>query len=119
MLASLPLSAMFVIFDMVIHKPTHPETESDLALLDTLAGYFSRFDYATGGSIPFSLFSGFAHIANQFVRDQVPRPILASAEGSEVQSTAQGSQAVDFASRCTYFAGPFKFDCSASLERLF
>lgn len=100
---------MFVLFDMVIHKPTHPETESDLALLDILGGYFSRFDYATGGSVPCSLFSGFAHIANQFVRDQGSRPIPPPAEESEIQNTTQGSHGVDFAGRRTYFSGSVNF----------
>ena len=100
---------MFVLFDMVIHNPTHPETESDLALLDTLSGYFSRYDYATGGSVPCSLFSGFAHIANQFVRDQESRPVLTEAEESGIQSTTQGSQGVGFASRRTYLSGSVNF----------
>lgn len=104
-LASLPLSAMFVLFDMVIQKPTHPETQTNLALLDTVAGYFSRFDYATGGSIPSSLFSGFAHIANQFVRDQWQN--TTTAEEPEMQNTTQRSQDIDLASRCRYLADSF------------
>lgn len=92
---------MFVLFDMVIHKPSHPETETNLALLDTLAGYFGRFDYATGGSIPCRLFAGFAHIANDFVRDQWQSTTMA-AEEPAMQNTAQGTQGINFASRCTY-----------------
>lgn len=97
---------MFVLFDMVVHKPSHPETEINLALLDTVVGYFGRFDYATAGSIPCGLFSGFSHIANQFVRDQW-QSAAPPAEESEIQNKAQGSQGIDFASRRTYFAGPF------------
>lgn len=97
---------MFVLFDMVIHKPSHPETETNLALLDTLAGYFSRFDYATGGSIPCRLFSGFAHIANEFVRDQWQSTTTASEEPA-LQNTAQGTQGINFASRCTYSPGSY------------
>lgn len=95
---------MFVLFDMVIHKPTHTETETNLALLDTVVGYFSRFDYATAGTIPCGLFSGFSHIANQFVRDQW-QSAAPAAEESDIQNTTQRSQGIDFASRCTYFAG--------------
>jgi hypothetical protein len=112
MLAALPLSAMFLLFDMVIQRPTHQETEIDLALLDTLAGYFSRFDYATGGSAPCSLFSGFAYIANQFVRDQGTRSILPAAELSEMQDAAHESQGADFASRRTCFPN-FGYFCFA------
>ncbi|KAJ0104226.1 fungal specific transcription factor [Diaporthe amygdali] len=95
-LASLPLSAMFVLFDMVIHRPSHQETETNLALLDTVAGYFSRFDYATTSSVPCSLFSGFAHIANQFVREQWHNTAPAALD-AEVQNRTSGSQSRYFA----------------------
>jgi len=77
----MPLSALFILFDLVIHNPTHPETRNNLAFLDVAAGYFSRLEYATGGSLPSSLLSEFAHIARQYVRDvqsRLPGP-LASA----------------------------------------
>jgi hypothetical protein len=60
---------MFILFDLVIHNPAHPETELNLSLLDVAAGYFGRFDYATNGAVPAALLSGFAHIANQFVKE--------------------------------------------------
>lgn len=60
---------MFILFDLVVHNPAHPETELNLSLLDMAAGYFGRFDYATNGSVPAALLSGFAHIANQFVKE--------------------------------------------------
>lgn len=69
MLGVIPLSALFILFDFVVHNPSHPETNTNLALLDVAAGYFSRLEYATGGSLPSSLLSDFAHIARQFVRD--------------------------------------------------
>lgn len=101
---------MFVLFDMVIHRPSRPETETDLALLDTLAGYFSRFEYATGGSVPCGRFSGFAHIANQFVRDQESRSMLAEAAAEEPgnQTIAQVSQGVELANRGKSFASIFR-----------
>ncbi|KAJ9266328.1 transcriptional regulator family: Fungal Specific TF [Paecilomyces variotii] len=68
-LGVMPLSALFILFDFVVHNPNHRETRSNLALLDVAAGYFSRLEYATGGSLPSSLLSDFAHIARQFVRD--------------------------------------------------
>ncbi|KAL1964787.1 hypothetical protein VTN77DRAFT_6654 [Rasamsonia byssochlamydoides] len=69
MLGVIPLSALFILFDFVVHNPSHPETSTNLALLDVAAGYFSRLEYATGGSLPSSLLSDFAHIARQFIRD--------------------------------------------------
>ncbi|KAB8263595.1 hypothetical protein BDV32DRAFT_161759 [Aspergillus pseudonomiae] len=67
-LAHLPLSALFILFDLVIHNPTHPETASNLALLEVAGGHFSRLEYATGGSLPSSVLAEFAYIARNFVR---------------------------------------------------
>lgn len=69
MRGTVPLAAMFILFDLVVHNPAHPETELNLSLLDMAAGYFGRFDYATNGAVPASLLSGFAHIANHFVKE--------------------------------------------------
>ncbi|OCK79907.1 hypothetical protein K432DRAFT_382648 [Lepidopterella palustris CBS 459.81] len=69
LLAGVPLAALFVLFDVVIHNPMHPETSSNLALLDVASGHFSRVEYASGGSLPASLVSEFAHIARSYVHD--------------------------------------------------
>ncbi|KAE8394952.1 hypothetical protein BDV23DRAFT_178941 [Aspergillus alliaceus] len=68
-LAVLPLAALFILFNFVIHNPTHPETRNNLSLLDVAAGHFSLFDYKSGGFIPASLLTEFAHIARQYVKD--------------------------------------------------
>lgn len=74
----MPLSALFILFDFVVHNPNHRETRSNLALLDVASGYFSRLEYATEGSLPSSLLSDFAHIARQFVRDVQSKNLTAS-----------------------------------------
>ncbi|CAG8215004.1 unnamed protein product [Penicillium nalgiovense] len=68
-LAVLPLAALFILFDFVIHNPTHPETRNNLSLLDVAAGHFSLLDYKSGGFVPASLLTEFAHIARQYVKD--------------------------------------------------
>ncbi|KAK3349154.1 fungal-specific transcription factor domain-containing protein [Lasiosphaeria hispida] len=68
-LGTVPLSAMLVLFDLVVHNPNHPETETNLTLLDMVTGYFSRLEYVTEGVVPVSMLSGFAHIALQYVRE--------------------------------------------------
>lgn len=78
MLGVIPLSALFILFDFVVHNPSHPETSTNLALLDVAGGYFSRLEYATGGSLPSSILSDFAHIARQFVRDINPEDRIPS-----------------------------------------
>jgi hypothetical protein len=69
MMALMPISALFIIFDLVVHNPTHPETNNNLALLDVASGHFSRLEYASQGTLPGSLIAEFAHIAREHVRD--------------------------------------------------
>ncbi|OJZ82293.1 hypothetical protein ASPFODRAFT_64327 [Aspergillus luchuensis CBS 106.47] len=68
-LAILPLGALFILFDFVIHNPMHPETLNNLSLLDVAAGHFSLLEYKSGGFVPASLLTEFAHIARQYIKD--------------------------------------------------
>lgn len=64
----MPLVAMFILFDFVIHNPTHPETRSNLVLLQVGSGYLSMVEYESKGSLPGSLVAEFAHIAEEYVQ---------------------------------------------------
>lgn len=68
-LGVMPLTALFVLFDFVVHNPYHPESSTNLTFLDVVGAYFTRLEYSTGGSLPSSLVAEFALIARQFVRD--------------------------------------------------
>lgn len=63
-----PLAASFILFDLVVHNPMHLETKRNLSLLGVAAGYFSRLEYASSGSLPSSPFSDFVQIAGRYVR---------------------------------------------------
>ncbi|CAP91852.1 Pc13g07830 [Penicillium rubens Wisconsin 54-1255] len=79
----MPLSAVFVLFDFVIHNPAHRETESNIAFLDQAAAYFSQLDYASKGALPGSIISSFAGIARQYIlklRERVPTPTISKPE---------------------------------------
>ncbi|CAG8905862.1 unnamed protein product [Penicillium egyptiacum] len=100
-LAILPLSALFILFDFVIHNPTHPETRNNLSLLDVVAGHFSLLDYKSGGFLPASLLTEFAHIARQYVKDfgsqqqqqqQQPSALGSSIAGSILADTEVSTQ---------------------------
>ena len=65
----MPISALFVIFDFVIHNPFHKETATNISFLDIAAGYFSRWEISNRDSLPASTAAEFSHIARQFVRD--------------------------------------------------
>jgi hypothetical protein len=69
MLAIMPLVALFILFDIVVHNPTHSETKANLAMLDVASGHFALVEYASNGSLPSSLACEFAHIARQQVKD--------------------------------------------------
>ena len=64
----MPLAAMFILFDFVIHNPTHPETRNNLVLLQAGSGYLSMIDYESKGSLPGSIVAEFAHIAEEYVQ---------------------------------------------------
>ncbi|KAJ5604016.1 hypothetical protein N7537_006972 [Penicillium hordei] len=66
-LLSVPLSAIFILFDFVIHNPHHPETNTNISLLGIAAGYFCRLELSSGGWFPTSLLSELAHIARDYV----------------------------------------------------
>ncbi|KAJ4289886.1 hypothetical protein N0V90_011219 [Kalmusia sp. IMI 367209] len=74
-LAAVPLAAFFVLFDLVVDNPTHPDTSSNLALLDVGSGHFSRIEYASQGVLPGSILADFAHIARSYsIVEQHPYP---------------------------------------------
>ncbi|CAK7226196.1 hypothetical protein SEUCBS140593_006159 [Sporothrix eucalyptigena] len=68
-LGIMPLSALFVLFDFVIHNPHHSSTRSNLTLLDIASGHFSLLEHASGGLLPGGYLSEFAHIAKRYVDD--------------------------------------------------
>ncbi|CEL04172.1 hypothetical protein ASPCAL05303 [Aspergillus calidoustus] len=68
-LAVLPVSAVFILFDLVIHNPRHPESQANLLFLETAAGYFSLVDIASNNALPGSLMAEFPHIARQYYWD--------------------------------------------------
>ncbi|RFU24825.1 hypothetical protein B7463_g11512, partial [Scytalidium lignicola] len=64
-----PLAALFILFDFVIHNPHHPETKKNLAFLDIVAGYFTRLEFSSEGTLPSALLAEFTHFARQYVQD--------------------------------------------------
>lgn len=65
--AGIPVAALLVVFDVVISHPRHPETNTNLALLDVGGGHFSRIEYASSGWLPGSLLTQFSQIAREYV----------------------------------------------------
>ncbi|KAJ2893941.1 Fungal Zn2-Cys6 binuclear cluster domain-containing protein [Zalerion maritima] len=65
----IPLWALFVLFDFVLHHPAHPDTGSNLALLDMVGGHFGHVEYASNGALPGSLITEFVYVAREYVND--------------------------------------------------
>lgn len=65
----MPLSALFILFDFVIHNPNHPDTQSNITLLNIVSGHFNFLEHASHGSLPGSHLSRFAHIAQEYVQE--------------------------------------------------
>lgn len=80
----MPLSALLILFDFVIHNPHHTDTASNLALLDIACGHFSLLELASNGSLPGSYLTEFAHIARQFINHL---PEYGSLETGQIDAT--------------------------------
>ncbi|OAX81013.1 hypothetical protein ACJ72_04649 [Emergomyces africanus] len=65
-LAVLPVSATFILFDLIIHNPFHRESRTNLSLLDSAAGYFALMGIASGNALPGSIMPEFTHIAREY-----------------------------------------------------
>lgn len=94
-MAGIPIAALFVLFDSVIHNAKAPGTQTNLVLLDMAAGHFSRLEYATGGSLPASLISEFAHIARDHVNDSLRASSSATKDKQAVPKSDASISRVD------------------------
>ncbi|KAF2017079.1 hypothetical protein BU24DRAFT_490316 [Aaosphaeria arxii CBS 175.79] len=65
-LAVLPISAIFILFDFVVHNPHHRESRTNLSLLESAAGYFSLIEMASQRALPGSVLAEFAQIAREY-----------------------------------------------------
>lgn len=63
----MPLVAVFILFDFVVHNPDHQETKTNLAFLDVAVGYFRRLEMVTRGASCRSTIAEFADIARNHV----------------------------------------------------
>ncbi|KAF6806165.1 fungal specific transcription factor [Colletotrichum sojae] len=92
-LAVLPVSAVFILFDLVIHNPFHRESRTNLSLLDTAAGYFSLVDIASSQALPGSILPEFAQIAREFFRKAQKQKNAAAAPSKPTDAAPGGTAA--------------------------
>ncbi|KAH7308924.1 hypothetical protein B0I35DRAFT_440994 [Stachybotrys elegans] len=66
-LGVMPMVAMFIIFDFVIHNPLHAETRKNLSYLDIVAAHYARLDLLAQGTIHDAKVVEFTSIARLYV----------------------------------------------------
>jgi hypothetical protein len=78
----MPLAAMFILFESIVHNPTQSDSKDNLLFLDIASGYFGRLEYESSGSLQGSIFSEFSLLAREFVRrgQNTKGPASSSAE---------------------------------------
>ncbi|KAJ9156664.1 Fungal specific transcription factor [Pleurostoma richardsiae] len=97
-LGIMPLSALFILFDFVIHNPFHSDTRSNLTLLDVASGHFSLLEHVSAGLLPGNHLSEFAHIARQYVQELPVPPNEPSRQlDLEQEASSQGGRAEETA----------------------
>ncbi|KAE8423628.1 hypothetical protein BDV36DRAFT_242963 [Aspergillus pseudocaelatus] len=90
----MPFTALFILFDQIIRDPSQEDTHGNLALLESVTGYFSALEYATSGYLPGSMLMPFASIARQFHSTfQASRGDNVSSGSSDKGATSEQSTA--------------------------
>ncbi|EED16125.1 conserved hypothetical protein [Talaromyces stipitatus ATCC 10500] len=65
MLGLAPIIATFILFELVVFNPYHPETPRNQAFLQIMAGYWVRLDVVSDGQVAGQLLSEFASISQE------------------------------------------------------
>jgi hypothetical protein len=63
----MPMVAMFIVFDFVVHNPLHAETRKNLSYLDIVAAHYARLDLLAQGTIHDAKVAEFTSIARLYV----------------------------------------------------
>ncbi|PVH91671.1 hypothetical protein DM02DRAFT_663725 [Periconia macrospinosa] len=66
-LGVMPMVAMFIVFDFVVHNPLHAETRKNLSYLDIVAAHYARLDLLAHGTIHDAKVAEFTSIARLYV----------------------------------------------------
>ena len=64
----MPMVAMFIVFDFVIHNPLHAETRKNLSYLDIVAAHYAILDLLAQGTIHDAKVAEFTSIARLYVQ---------------------------------------------------
>ncbi|KAG7407188.1 hypothetical protein Forpe1208_v012565 [Fusarium oxysporum f. sp. rapae] len=88
----MPMVAMFIVFDFVIHNPLHAETRKNLSYLDIVAAHYARLDLLAQGTIHDAKVAEFTSIARLYVetftRNQANMANITTIEGPSVRRGA-------------------------------
>ncbi|KAF5854567.1 hypothetical protein GGP41_007333 [Bipolaris sorokiniana] len=87
MLGVMPMVAMFIVFDFVVHNPLHAETRINLSYLNISAAHYARLDLLVQGTIHDARVVEFTSIARLYVESLTGDP--ASSTASNTSSVAE------------------------------
>ncbi|KZZ87546.1 Transcription factor [Moelleriella libera RCEF 2490] len=102
----MPLSALFILFDFIIHNRHHPDTGENLACLEAAAEYFRLLDMASGGELPGHIISEFASIALHYLgklRGYNPEPDPCLQPASDSIGSTEPIQSSSFCDKLELF----------------
>ncbi|KAF4986230.1 hypothetical protein FGRMN_10935 [Fusarium graminum] len=85
----LPLSALFILFDDIIHNPFQARTEENIALLDSVSNYFVSLGSVSAGALPGGILSEFAGIARQYASNMGQRRFEGISRQTVTTTTAE------------------------------
>jgi hypothetical protein len=100
----MPIAALFILFDFVVHNPRHRDTQENLVLLDTAAAHFRLIDTTSHGIIPGNTIAEFAGIARKYATTSIQasslsrarEPTLSNPSTTSVPLTAPRPMSNDF-----------------------
>lgn len=115
----MPMTALFILFDFVIHNPDHVNAGSSLVLLESVSGYFSALEHATGGYLPGSMLMQFASIARAFYSSSPAAHVnnISSANGNMDTAVERPACGTSDTSSLTHIQSPWKVRIASQSRR--
>ncbi|KAF4493699.1 fungal specific transcription factor domain containing [Fusarium agapanthi] len=100
-----PFTALTTIFIHVVSNPPDDSTQSDIALMETIVGFFGRLEYITSGEASFTKTTEFVRLARNVTEKYGQRSTGQKASGSNTTVLDQAMPDMDMSLQNTTAAG--------------
>jgi hypothetical protein len=91
----MPMVAMFIVFEFVVHNPLHAETKKNLSYLDIVAAHYARLDLLAQGTVHDAKVAEFTSIARLYVESLTGDQGNAPRDNTALASSISGFRPVD------------------------